>query len=70
MMKIRLALPAGEHVVDVAIPQFQKLPDVIVLDERHFAFHAALRETEDDCAAEYREVFAYYIPPNIESEEK
>lgn len=70
MTIVRLAIHDGGYVADVSIPPFQKMPEVIVWGDRHFAFHAMLTEPEDHCAAEYREVFAYFIPPDIENEEK
>lgn len=40
------------------------MPEVIVWGQRFFAFHAMLPEREDRCTAEYREVFAYFVPPD------
>jgi hypothetical protein len=65
MMRIRLAISDGGYVADVTIPPFQKMPEVVVWGERFFAFHVMLTEPEDICAAEYREVFAYFIPPEV-----
>jgi hypothetical protein len=67
MMIVRLAVHDGGHVADVSIPPFQKMPEVIVWGQRFFAFHAMLTEPEDSCAAEYREVFAYFVPPDIDN---
>lgn len=65
MIKIRLAIYDGGHVSDAIIPPFQKLPEVVVWGERFFAFHHVIEEAEDECRAEYREVFAYWIPPEL-----
>jgi hypothetical protein len=72
MTIIRLAIRGGGYVADVSIPPFQRLPDIIVWGSRHFTFHAMLPEPEDHCAAEYREGFAYFVPPDFatENEEK
>jgi hypothetical protein len=55
----------GAYVADVTIPPFQKLPEVVVWGERFFGFHKMLDEPEDPCAAEYRQVFAYCIVPEV-----
>ena len=68
MIKVRLAIPDGGYVADVTIPPFKKLPDVIVWGQRFFTFHKDLPEPEDDCAAEYREAFAYWGPPEVRSD--
>jgi hypothetical protein len=58
---IRLAVKSGGLFAEVQIP-LDTLPEVIVCDERIFSFHSELIETEDPCAAEYREVCAFRIP--------
>ncbi len=63
MMQIRLAIRDGGHVADVLIPTFKSLPDVVVWGERFFVFHHDLKADGENCVAEYREVFAYWIPP-------
>ena len=63
MIAVRLAVRGGGHVADVIIPPFQKLPDVVVWGERFFGLHHELSAVEERCAAEYQEVFAYWIPP-------
>lgn len=62
MIRIRLAIDNGDHVMDVTIPPFQKLPEVVIWGQRFFAFHHVISEAEDACKAEFREVFAYWIP--------
>ena len=63
MIAIRLAARDGGHVCDVIIPPFQKLPEVLVWGERFFTFHTKLDDPEELCVAEYREAFAYCVPP-------
>jgi len=63
MMQIRLAVRDGGHVADVSIPPFKSLPEVVVWGERFFAFHHDLKADGENCAAEYREVFVFWIPP-------
>lgn len=65
MIKVRLAIADGGYVADISIPLFQKLPEVIVWGSRTFGFHVLLTEPEDECVAEFREVFAYHAPPEI-----
>lgn len=67
MIRIRLSLD-GAYVADVSIPAFQKLPEVIVWGQRFFGFHKMLDEPEDPCAAEYSEVFVYWVPPEVRSD--
>jgi hypothetical protein len=62
MIQIRLAVRDGGHVADVTIPPFQGFPDVVVWGQRFFAFHHEMKEDGDPCRAEYREIFAYWIP--------
>ncbi len=69
MMKIRLAVRDGGHVTDVEIPPFQTFPEVVVWGQRFFSFHSELSGDGEPCAAEYREVFAYWIPPLIPGQE-
>jgi hypothetical protein len=66
MMRVRLAVRDGGHVTDVIIPPFRSLPEVIVWGERFFSLHRTLAIPEESCAAEYREVFAYWVPPGQE----
>jgi hypothetical protein len=70
MKRVRLAISDGGHVCDVAIPPMMKMPEVIMLGERCFAFHEMLPVPEDQCVAKYREVFAYWVPPDVEPEGK
>jgi hypothetical protein len=69
MMKIRLAIREGGHVADVEIPPFQSLPEVIVWGQRFFSFYSELSGDVEPCTAEYREVFAYWVPPAISGQE-
>lgn len=68
MIRIRLSIADGRYVADVSMPPFQKLPAVVVWGQRFFIFHQMLDAPEDPCAAEYREVFAYCIPPEVRSD--
>jgi hypothetical protein len=72
MKTVRLAISTGEHVADVAIPPFKIGPEVIIWGMRTFVFHHLITDSspEDSCTSEYREVFAYFVPPDIEPEEK
>jgi hypothetical protein len=63
MIQIRLAIRDGGHVADVIIPPFVSLPEVVVWGERFFLFHHEIKNDGDPCAAEYRECFAYWVPP-------
>jgi hypothetical protein len=63
MIRIRLVTSDGREVEDVFIPPFRKLPEVLVWGARMFSFHRDLKDDADPCSAEYREVFAYWIPP-------
>jgi hypothetical protein len=63
MIMIRLAIRDGGFVGNVFIPPFVKLPEVLVWGARMFAFHADLKVDGEPCVAEYREIFAYFIPP-------
>ena len=63
MIPIRLTTRDGRHVADVTIPPFQSLPEVLVWGERFFSLHSEFMKEEDPAAAEYREVFCYWIPP-------
>jgi hypothetical protein len=65
MRKIRLAISDGGHVADVSVPEFLKMPEVVIWGDRFFGFHEMLPEPEDECVAEYREVFAYFIIPEV-----
>jgi hypothetical protein len=62
-MKVRLATRDGREVADVVIPPFQYLPEVLIWGERIFYFYAELTADGEPNAAEYREVFAFWIPP-------
>jgi hypothetical protein len=62
MINIRLAIRDGGHVVDVQIPPFLALPEVIVWGERFFSFHHEITTPDENARAEYREVFVYWIP--------
>lgn len=64
-MKIRLAIRGGGHVADVEIPPFKTLPEVLVWGQRFFSFHTELKADGENCSAEYREVFCYWIPPSV-----
>ena len=63
MIPIRLTTRDGRHVADVLIPPFQALPEVVVWGERFFSLHSEFQQEEDPAAAEYREVFCFWIPP-------
>lgn len=67
MIRIRLTVRDGAYVADVSIPPFKSMPEVIVWGQRFFGLHQMLDEPEDPCAAEYREVFAYFVPPGASS---
>jgi hypothetical protein len=63
MLEIRLTTRDGAEVTEVVIPPFQKLPEIIAWAQRFFAFHCELKADGENCAAEYREVVCYLIPP-------
>jgi hypothetical protein len=65
MITVRLATRTGAHVVEVTIPPFQLLPEVVMWGQRLFGLHAQLEVTDDPCLAEYREVFCFVIPPAV-----
>jgi hypothetical protein len=58
----RLATKDGDHVADVQVPTFQKLPDVLIWGDRIFQFHQDITTADDPCSAEYRECFAFMVP--------
>jgi hypothetical protein len=60
VIKVKLCISSGEHVTDVMIPPFQSMPDIIVWGERFFKMHQVTPDY-----AEYREGFAYWVPPTI-----
>lgn len=66
MIKVRLAIRDGGHVANVSIPPFVKLPEVLVWGQRMFAFHSELKADGEPCSVEYREIFAFWIPPALE----
>lgn len=72
MTVIRLAESRGEHVADIAIPDFNLGPEAVIWGSRAFVFHHLITDAgpEERCTSEYREVFAYWVPPDIQSEEK
>lgn len=58
MIKIELRTEDGEFVVNVAIPPFQVLPDVIVWGTRTFTFNSAVGDnTNNKPIAIYKEAF-------------
>jgi hypothetical protein len=68
MIKVRLAIRDGGFVTNVTIPHFRKLPEVLVWSERIFGFHGELKDDGEPCSVEYREIFAFWIFPALESD--
>lgn len=63
MRKIRLAVREGGHVADVWVPPFVSMPEVVLWGQRIFTLHGELKADGEACSHEYREVFAYWVPP-------
>jgi hypothetical protein len=65
MIPIRLATKDGGEVVEVTLPPFQKMPEVVAWGSRVFAMHGSISIDGDPCKFEYREVFCYVVPPPV-----